>query len=210
MINKYLVIDTETGGFDPEKLSILSFAGVVVEDNAVVDTIQIFVNEPEIRAEAQALRVNGINLTWLRTNGKSPQDAVREFSEFLYKHFGSAAQFSNRIIVAGQNIKFDIGFIKRLYRLSDGEAGLQMFDQRFSHRDLDTAILLRFLGMAQVLPFDGGKLEDAAEHYKIPTADLPRHSALGDALLCARVLITLVSQVKIMHDLSRAYLARED
>jgi DNA polymerase III epsilon subunit-like protein len=209
VINKLLVVDTETGGLDPSKQSILSLAGVVMQDNAVLDTIEIFVNEPDIHADAAALKVNGIKLDWLRENGKTPLQAAEELGTFLYKHFGTAAQFSNRIVLVGQNTKFDIGFLKRLYRLAYGVDGARIFEQRFSHRDLDTAVLLRFFGMAHVLPFDGGSLDDAATHYKIKTDDLPRHSALGDALLCARVLVTLVNHAKVMHDLSRAYLARE-
>ena len=58
----YLVIDTETGGFDPNKFSILSIGAVIWRPFEIVSTKEILIAEPEIQYEEEALSVNNIDI----------------------------------------------------------------------------------------------------------------------------------------------------
>ena len=59
-MNTLLVIDTETGGLDPDHDSLLSLAAVVWRNGKVVAETQIFVNEPAARIDPESLAIHGI------------------------------------------------------------------------------------------------------------------------------------------------------
>lgn len=195
--NKLLVIDTETGGLDSNEQSILSFGAVVLEGGKIIDSIEVFINENPIIATPQALAVNKIDLEWLRKNGISPLAAVTNIAAFVTMHFGRT-----KAKLGGQNIGFDLGFAKRLWRLVYGDSFMQVWEKLFSHRTHDTMHVLRFLGAAGVLPSAGGDLESAADFLGIDLSDFKRHSARDDARLTAMVLVGLIDYVGNMRVLA--------
>src|SRR5258708_22116647 len=83
-VNELLVIDTETGGLDPARHSLLSLGAVVWRDGRVGDGIEIFVAELVPVAEPQALAVSGLDMSWLKENGKPPRRAVQALESFLH------------------------------------------------------------------------------------------------------------------------------
>lgn len=189
-MNKLVVIDTETGGLDANKVSILSVGAVVLNEKLnVIDKIEIYVKEDEIVAEDRALQINKIDLNWLKINGHNPYNAVLELEYFLSKHFDCSKEHS--IPVAGHNIGFDINFMKRLYRLAGKD-----YEKTFSHRTLDTSGIINFLNLTG--NFECSSSSDKAfAHFKIVIAEEKRHTALGDALATAELLRGLVDITKI-------------
>jgi len=188
-VNKLVIIDTETGGLDSSRHSILSLAAVVLHQHKLIDQIELFIKEPVIYADPEALEVNKINLGWLRANGMTPLQAVLALDTFLIKHF----QFT-KAHWGGQNVCFDKGFLERLYRLAAEEYPTHKhldFEHRFHYRTTDTMYILRFLGEAGVLPFTSGALGDAVEYFGIDTRGDTPHNALGDARTAAKVLSAL-------------------
>lgn len=189
-MNKLLVIDTETGGLDPKLFSILSLGAIVWNDGEIVDSFEVFVAEPELKAEAEALKINQIDMAWLKANGVPPGEAVSRFHLFLDKNFG-AGQERARINVAGHNVYFDVGFLKRLYSFTDYK-----YDEVFSHRVLDTAGIVRFLIVAGKLPLESAGSTAVFEYFQINVEAGQRHTALADALATATLLTRLVDMVK--------------
>lgn len=189
-MNKLLVIDTETGGLDPKLFSILSLGAVVWGDGEILDSFEVFIAEPEIKAETEALAVNRINIDWLKANGVAPNEAVSRFHLFLDKNFGAGAERA-KINVAGHNVSFDVGFVKRLYSFTNYK-----YDEVFSHRVLDTAGIVRFLIIAGKLPLEGADSTAVFEYFTIKVETGKRHTALGDALATATLLTRLVDVVK--------------
>lgn len=186
-----IVLDTETGGLDPNVQSILSVGCVVLNDNlSIIDEFEIYVKEDNIVAEARALGINKIDLEWLKVNGKTPADALGELNTFLSKYYNG----KERITMAGHNIGFDVGFMKRLYR----QAGKTSndYENRFSHRTLDTAGIIRYLMLAKRLDIPAANSTDAFKHFNIKIADGQRHTALADARGTAQLLAKLVDMVK--------------
>ena len=189
-MNKLLVIDTETGGLDPKLFSILSLGAVVWNDREILDSFEVFVTEPEIKAEREALEVNQINLDWLKANGVPPAEAVSRFHLFLDKNFGAGAS-REKINVVGHNVSFDVGFLKRLYSFTDYK-----YDEVFSHRVLDTAGIVRFLIIVGKLPLESAGSTAVFEHFQINVETGKRHTALADASATATLLTRLVDMVK--------------
>lgn len=58
---------------------------------------------------------------------------------------------------------------------------------------MDTAGVLRFLSLANLLPLSGAGLDEALKHFGIEVPDKKRHTALGDARATAQLLSKLVS-----------------
>jgi len=187
--HKLLVIDTETGGFNPESHSILSLAALVYEDGKIVSEFYTLICEGHvIVSEDAALKVNGLSLERLRANGVSPYDAWVTLTNMLTMHWPA----SSKIILAGHNVAFDIGFLKRLYRLACHDYSL-----RFSHRSLCTQSGALLLEQAGLLELPGGSsLEGVAKALGVPLDREGGHNALKDARATAQVLARMVEGIR--------------
>jgi DNA polymerase III epsilon subunit-like protein len=69
MDRKMLVIDTETGGLDPDVHSLLSIGAAVWSPGTIVDSIEVFISEDTVAVQPDALRKNHVDLVWLRDHG---------------------------------------------------------------------------------------------------------------------------------------------
>lgn len=189
-VPRLLIVDTETGGLDPQKHSILSLGAVVWDSGVSIDIFEALIVEPEIVADTEAIIVNKIDLDAHRLNGITPSEAVKQFMAFLDKNFGILGERA-KIDLVGHNISFDAGFIRRLFSLAGTD-----FESCFSHRVLDTAGILRFLILAGKLPIKGAGLDEALAHFKIIVQRDKRHTALGDAVATAQLLNELLKIVR--------------
>jgi DNA polymerase III epsilon subunit-like protein len=82
---KYLVIDTETGGLDPEKNSILSIAGVLWEPGKTIEPVfDMYVKEHFIDVEPAALKVNKIDMNKVH-HADEPYIVVKKIQNALEK-----------------------------------------------------------------------------------------------------------------------------
>jgi len=190
MKNRLLFIDTETGGLDAYRCSLLSIGAVVWEDGLLVASMEIFVTEPEIQVDPESQSIHGIDLDWLRAHGLSPIEAVARIEAFIADHFDSPTG-PIAVPIAGHNVAFDVSFLRRLYRLTQRD-----YDRVFSHRTLDTAGIVRFLNIAGILQIEGAGSTAAFEHFGIRFEDRRRHSALGDAQATALLFTKLVEAVQ--------------
>jgi len=191
-MTKLLVIDTETGGVDPDRHSILSLAAVVWEGGEIRGEIEILVAEPDFAVTTRALEMNRIDLVAHGRRAIAPREALALLQEFVFKHFGQELSAGEQLVLAGHNVGFDIGFLKRLYRLAGAE-----FPSIFSHRVLDTASALRFLSLAGLLPAAAISSSGAFDYLGITIQAEKRHSALGDARGTAELLTRLVELVSL-------------
>lgn len=187
MTTRLVIIDSETSGLDPTVNSLLSIGVVVWEDGQIRDDIELFIAEEKIATDPESMRINKINLSLHKQHAISPNEAVRKLEIFLSKYF----DFKSRIPLAGHNVSFDVGFLRRLYRL----AGFN-YENRFSHRLLDTASVMRFLAIAGRLPIDNPGLDAGLKYFGINVAARDRHSALGDARATAKLLRELIKLVQ--------------
>ena len=181
MKGKVVFIDTETGGLDASKNSILSFAAVILHNGSISDSMYCLVREPEINAEPSAMAINKLDLEVVATEGLTPAEAVFKLKNFLLRNdIRSKAQF------AAHNAPFDIAFTKRMFSLA-GES----YDKVFSYRPLCTqtgALLLELAGRIS-LPGGSASLDNLVKFFKVDLDRTAGHNALNDAIAGAKVLV---------------------
>lgn len=185
---KILFIDTETGGLDPNVQSILSIGLAVWNDGAVEATRNIWIAEQEIVADPAALKVNGIDIDWLRTEGKGVNNAAMEIENFLLENNLSKSP----VMLGGHNVQFDVGFLKRLYRLAGRD-----FSKTFSYRSVCTqvlAIACTAAGLTKFTAFSGDKV--FTHFHCAPERVNGKHEALGDAIASAKAFTGMTNLMK--------------
>lgn len=172
--NKILVLDTETGGLDPSNASLLT-VGMIAADygtGKVHDQLYLEIKHDIYEVAAGALRVNKIkDLVKHDKSAVSCKDAVGQIVDFLEKNFKKSVP----VAPFGQNINFDIGFMKQLFKKANAD-----YNDFFSYQYLDTMPILRFLAMLDVIPQSAVKLDGARKHFNIKTKRGAAHNALDD------------------------------
>ncbi|HTI94646.1 MAG TPA: 3'-5' exonuclease [Puia sp.] len=180
--DKILFIDTETGGTDPARHSLLSLALVIWQELEVRASIEILVNDGVLNVTERALEINGINLSEHKKKALSPALALQQFDEFLEIHFSR----DEKIILGGHNINFDVNFLNA-FLTRNGNS----FQQRFSHRFVDTSSILFYLYLTGKIKRKLTASQDAFDYFGITVPG--RHTALGDAFATAQLFSKLVS-----------------
>lgn len=192
MQRTWVVIDTETGGLDPNEHSILSLGAVVWRDGGIDDEILINIREDEVVATDAALRINGIDLR--AHEGDDPMQAVERIKAFLLKN-----NIFKQAHMAGHNVaSFDYGFMKRLYRLGGAD-----INKTFHYRMLDTMTMALALDQVGRLPgLRGYGLDGLCQRFGIQIRKagpgVP-HNALEDARATAKLMSRLLDMVRNPH-----------
>lgn len=185
-MTKLLVVDTETGGLDPVRCSLLTLGAIVWEDGRLVAEREWFVREPRFEIDPSSLKEHQVDLRAVAAEGRAPADVARELVEFARPHFPG-----ERISLAGHNVGFDAGFLKRMFAMGGAD-----YEANFSHRLIDTASILGVLNLAGRLPLKSRGLSEAVAHFGIPVDAARRHTALEDARITAHLLTRLVELVR--------------
>jgi DNA polymerase III epsilon subunit-like protein len=186
---KILVIDTETGGLDATQQSILSLGAVIWSQGSIVDSIHILIHEAELHCDDSALKVNGFTREQIEVDGIGPAQAVQTLHNFLLKN-----DYRGKVVLAGHNVQFDIGFLRRLYRLAG-----QDFDKKFSYRPICTMTLALALELAERFSFRSTSLNSLCEHFGITIraqGAAGAHNAKEDAMATARLLTVLLDFIR--------------
>lgn len=179
---RILFLDTETGGLDETQYDLLSIGMVVWEDNKILDTKEIFISKSEYKTNSESMKINGLDLSLLQKDGVSEEMAIKEIEQFCNLHFSH-----ERITLAGQNISFDETFLKKLYRNNHYN-----YEKRFSHKKIDTVSILKFLYLQGKISEKMQSFEEALKELGIEVNKETRHTALGDALMTAKLFTTLL------------------
>lgn len=178
---RLLVLDTETGGLNPETDALLSVGLVDWCDGIVTRQTEILVDAEGLNCDPKALAVNNIDLDLHHAHSISRDHAARTIQAFC--------QPMGRPWIAGHNTHFDIGFIRRLYTPD-------VLRRVFSHRVIDTMQVLAYLGHCGRIPDGIGKLDQAIAHFRIEVPAGQRHTALADALATARLYTELLGVLR--------------
>src|SRR5215203_1988498 len=128
--DRILFIDTETGGLDPLKNSLLSVALVVWQEFRIIDTKEIFIDDGILNVTSTALEINKIDHKEHKKISLNSREAIKVLDKFLNQHFSN----DEKITLGGHNINFDVNFLRH-FLVSNS----YNFSQRFSHRYVDTS-----------------------------------------------------------------------
>ena len=173
MNGKYLVFDTETGGLDASRHSLLTLGLVAGGPEGVDESLELAVRHEPYVVSAGGMKVNRIDLVAHHEMALGPAKAIEAMDIFLVRHF-----WDEPVVLVGHNISFDIAFL-RAFLESQGRS----LEPRFSHRSVDTHAVAAALRDAGRIPAQV-KLSSTAlfEHFGIVVPEEKRHTALGDAL----------------------------
>jgi DNA polymerase III epsilon subunit-like protein len=185
LLHMYLVLDTETGGLDPQKHSLLTASFVVLDDDLKqVDKVDLSIAPDEAyRVTPEALRVNKIDIVEHSQVAMDVLFARTKLCEFL-----DLWSKKGRLTVVGHNVGFDLRFIYAQL-LPQAE-----WESRCSYRVLDTQVVAQFLQLTGVIPGGSASLKSLAMQFGVP--QLEAHTASDDALVTAEVLRRLFGSVK--------------
>ncbi len=170
--NRFVILNTESSGLNPEKDVIFSFGGIaVIEDKIVVqDNFEI------VLLQYKYLHDNELSNEFL-IESKLPKMAEPQAIEQLINYIGNA-------VLVGHRIHFDVDMINEaLARLNCG---------RLKNEALDIEIMHRKLNDITDKPFS---LDELSKAYKLPVAE--RNGAIDDAYTIALLFLKLKSRLGI-------------
>ena len=186
MYNRLLFLDTETGGLDPHKHSLLSI-GVVVWDALAGELFsdEYFVSSDDYIITKTAMQLNHFDEYSHKQNALNPECIVDNIIKIKQEYFSEYPS----IPLAGHNIVFDIQFVKKMFS-SCGRS----YEKVFSHRSVDTYSIIKYLADCNLLPDEINSSAKAFKYFGIHVNG--RHTALGDAEATMQLYSKLVSKMK--------------
>jgi DNA polymerase III subunit epsilon len=182
MPDRLLFIDTETGGLDPDKNSLLSLAMVIWEDREILDSMEVLINDGVLSVTEEALSVNKIDIEKHKQSAVSSSRAMDEILSFIRKYFPQ----QRKITLAGHNVHFDAAFLRSFFSANNKD-----FNEFFSHRIIDTSSILYYLYLAGHIKQRAISSDDAFALFDIKVEG--RHTALGDAIATAKLFTKLLN-----------------
>lgn len=183
----YLFLDTETGGLEVARHSLLSMGLAVGEDGVLRDSLEILVRHEPYVVSAGGMAVNRIDLVQHDRVALDGPAALTAFDAFLQKHFPG----DSPVTLVGHNVAFDRAFLGAFLE------GLgRPLEPRISHRIVDTHSLACALRDAGRLALNNLSSSALFQHFGIVIPEDKRHTALGDALGTFELYWKLVERMR--------------
>ena len=181
-----IFVDTETGGTNPDKHSLLS-VGLVAWDrtNGIIDKREVFLKSDTYSFTQKAVEINKFDRAEHDAIAVPHDYAVNMIRDFCVKNTGA----NKDIQIAGHNIQFDVAFLKKLFKEQN-----RSFSSLFSHRMIDTFSILKYLNDAGKISINPLSSANAFKLFDIKVKK--RHSALGDAVATAHLYEALIKLIE--------------
>ncbi|MDT0690343.1 3'-5' exonuclease [Salegentibacter sp. F188] len=185
---RFVVLDTETTGFDYKEDRMLSIGAVSVQHNQIdmADNFEIYIDQEKFNPES--VKIHGI-IRNEKVATLSEEEAVKEFLKYI----------ENAVLVA-HHANFDITMINKALK--------RMGLPKLKNRILDTVILYRKTRIiSNLINRDKNySLDEIAEAYTIDVSD--RHTAAGDAFITAIAFLKIMSRLNKNGQMGRKSLFR--
>lgn len=173
---RFVVLDTETTGFDYTNDRILCIGAIVLQNNTIPihDSFEIFIQQEHY--DQTTAKIHGILKEYV-IDQPNELEALQQFLTFL----------GDSIIIAHHTI-FDITMINRALERN----GLP----KLKNKTLDTAVLYKkTLLVSHLLERkDNYSLDDLADKFDISKKD--RHTAMGDAYITAIAFLKILNKLR--------------
>lgn len=172
---RFVVLDTETTGFDYEQDRILSIGALSLMNNSILVNGVFDVYLSQEKHEKESIKVHGI----LKEGNKDRISETEALEQFL-------GYLGNAIIVA-HHAMFDIQMINKALKRN----GLPKLKNKY----LDTSTLYKRTQIRSNLlkQQESYTLDELAHKFDIAKKD--RHTALGDAYITAIVFLRILSRL---------------
>lgn len=173
---RFVVLDTETTGFDYDNDRILCIGAIVLQNNtiSVQDSFEVYIEQDHYnKATAQ---IHGILKDFVLDRPKE-LEALQQFLDFL----------GDSIIIAHHTV-FDVTMINKALERN----GLPIL----TNKTLDTAKLYKKTLLSSYLleRKDHYTLDDLADKFDISKKD--RHTAMGDAYITAIAFLKILKKLR--------------
>ncbi|MCD0159812.1 3'-5' exonuclease [Deinococcus sp. 6YEL10] len=175
-------IDTETGGLNPLKHSLLILAlstrifdTDTAQLSAPLTSLGFRVRWPEYVVTASALRINGIDLQEHDQLASDPEDVERTALTYIERQQRHMSEGSH-LFFAAHHARFDEDFLN---------AQLPALGRKVSRRIIDTRSLAMH-AMLHGAPYEDASLEKVSAFYGRRQGDV--HEALVDTELCGELV----------------------
>jgi DNA polymerase-3 subunit epsilon len=173
---RFVVLDTETTGFDYEKDRILCIGAIVLQDSRIPlsESLEIFIQQEHYNQSTA--QIHGI-LRASVLDRPNELAALQQFVDYL----------GDSIIVAHHTL-FDVTMINRALERN----GLPIV----KNKTLDTGVLYKktLLHSPLLERKDNYSLDDLADKFDISKKD--RHTAMGDAYITAIAFLKILNKLK--------------
>jgi len=187
-MKKVLWFDTETTGLDAEKNDIIQFAAMVEIDKIIVDEFQIKMQPIDYEnISPKALEVHGNTIEDLKSFIPA-KDGYREIYLFLNKHIDRFNK-TDKFLSAGQNVRFDIDFLRANFIKNNNNYFGAYFDYHFLDLQSVTALAVRN-GLINPMSY---KLVDVA--FCVGVSLENAHDAIADIKATREVFLKLEKMI---------------
>jgi len=165
---RYIVLDTETTGLDPDDGHKIIEIGCVeiLDRNVTENTFHKYIN-PEREIDIEASKVHGLTLN----NLKDKPIFSQIYDDFL--------EYVDQSPIIIHNAPFDIGFLKKEHSF--------LKDKRFLGNEIIDSLKLA----RKKSPGKKNTLDALCERYSVDSSDRTLHGALLDARLLAHVYLKM-------------------
>lgn len=192
------ILDTETGGVDPTKFSLMEIAGIVLKNGKVAFKYSAYVKSPNGKYNCNefARSLHGIQDEQIEKEGKLPIEIIADLKNIKDTYFDGEP-----MTIVAHNASFDISFVKHMFSQNGQELnslpdGNELsYDKIFSRNSIDTATMALVLRLQNKLPFDRCSLDNILKFYQIENKQLKRHSALSDAEQTAKAFLCMFNSL---------------
>lgn len=190
-MNKIIFIDTETGGVNPEKASLIQLSGIIRIDKKDVEKFNFYIKPFEnSEVNEKALEVQGRTLEELKTEKYIEEKEVyKQFIKLLDKYINKYDR-TDKFIIAGYNVRFDVDILKAFFQRHGNNFLFSYLDSSM----LDPLYSIRLLQIAEVLPvLENNKLETWCKYFGI---ELKAHDSLEDIEATKKLIGKLISLIR--------------
>lgn len=183
----FILVDTETTGFDEKKHQILEIGILVIKDLNVIEEFEIKIKHKEYTMSAKAMEANKIDIVAHEKEAVFEKEAAEKILEFLNKNKG---ENDEGYIVIGQNVQFDIKFLEamflRCYLIKE-------YRQAVSYRSLDIMQLAMIKNIEGKINLEKQDLDSILKELEIEIPE-NRHRALADCYLEFEAMLALLNR----------------
>lgn len=197
-MNKYIALDTETGGIGEETSLLTAYFSILDENLEQTDELYLELRPADgvYKVKGDAMKINGIDLVKHDESAISYKEGGTKLYDFLSWRKPAKKELdtdknAGKLIALGQNVKFDI------LKITNNLIHTDSWHQFVSYRTLDTAVIAGFLIDAGKLPptINAG-LASMAEYFGVGAQSEFDHDARHDTKLTIAVYKKLLEIVK--------------
>lgn len=182
--NPVLVIDTETGGFNPITDALCSVAVMLPNGENPREWV---ISPYDKIYNVSAMNKNNLSEKYLIDKGITIPQFKLEFLEYIKQNF----YHSNfgEIQLLGHNVAFDIGFLKEVFKND--------YKTIFHYHFKDSMILANMLKDIKIIPIKQSISLKSLYEYLICIDELSKnaHTALADATMCLMIYNELLNLI---------------